>query len=116
MNDLIAMVVFGVACLAVHFTPFSSILNWYRHRFGSVTGTMRCWRRRDGIVMLGFECDCGEMHAIHPAPDNLQPWVSGMVECEDCKKQWVCVRSLGICLLECPECGHMTRAKEIAAQ
>lgn len=36
-----------------------------------------------------------------------------MVACEKCGKEWVAVRPVKTKKLKCPECGRMTRAKEL---
>ncbi len=81
-----------------------------RHSVEAVT-----WRRGDGMIMVGRKClECGEIDVIHIVSDEmLQPWVSGIVECEACDYRWAAVRPLGTVILECPECGEMSRCREI---
>lgn len=43
-------------------------------------------------------------------------WYSAMAQCDICLKTWAAVYPSCCQIIECPQCGHMTRAPHIAEQ
>lgn len=92
-----------------------ALVSWARHKLGLNSGTVEAWTRRDGTVMIGYKCECGETHGIHPAVPIVQGWDAAMLKCTRCDKIWVSIKPHGVLMLECPGCGTMNLATNVAS-
>ena len=43
------------------------IAHWFAHLLGLNCGRVISWTRKDGTVMIGFRCECGNVSGIHPS-------------------------------------------------
>ena len=40
------------------------------HLLGMNCGRVETWAAKNGRIMVGFRCECGELSGIHPIPDR----------------------------------------------
>lgn len=48
-----------------------TLLKRIKHRIAHLTGwnlgQVEAWRDRNGRLMIGFRCECGQLEGIHPS-------------------------------------------------
>ncbi len=43
------------------------------HRMGWNSGAIQAWADPSGRIMVGFMCECGDLHGVHEIPAHLLP-------------------------------------------
>lgn len=48
------------------------LLMWLKHKLKTNTGKPETFYNDDGDMMVGFRCECGELHDTHEVPRYIQ--------------------------------------------